>query len=279
MPDKTEIGIRMKENYEQRNQHYLIRRMPVAIRVDMRAGHTFTKGFKRPFDYYFQRAMVGTMEYMLENIQGSKFGFCSSDEITILLTDYDTLETDAWFNYRQDKLCSISASMATLAFNRIFDNLVSAHLDDLDARDMDFGNYECSLMAALKRGAMFDARAFNIPKEEVGNLIVWRWLDAKRNSIQMVGQVFFSQKELDHKNQTEICQMLADNHTPWFSYDDGSRFGMMCFKSVKNEWITRPAYKDLNAMRKLVEECMLIEKNITTSISESEGNKVWPFAD
>lgn len=266
MPINDQLGIRMKENYENRSKTYLIRRMPVAIRVDGRAFHTFTRGFEKPFDDILQKSMIKTMEYLVENIQGAKFGYCQSDEITILLTDYDTLETNAWFDYNVQKLCSITASMATLTFNCIFDNLVSAHCDNLDARDIQFGKYERSLLESLKKGAMFDARAFNIPKEEVGNLIVWRWLDAKRNSIQMVGQAFFSHKELQGKGQADICQMLADIHQPWFQYSDNSRFGTMCFKNNEGEWITRSAYHDAKPMRLLVENCMLI----TTSISESE---------
>lgn len=260
MPVNDNLGMRMKENYENRSKTYLIRRMPVAIRIDGRAFHTFTKGFEKPFDSILQNSMIQTMEYLVENIQGAKFGYCQSDEITILLTDYDTLETAAWFDYSVQKLCSISASMATLAFNRIFRNLVDAHCDRLDALDARFGKYEYSLLEALKQGAMFDARAFNIPKEEAGNLIVWRWMDAKRNSIQMAGQAFFSHKELQGKNQKDICQMLADIHQPWFQYHDECRFGTMCFKNEENEWIIRPAYHVHESIYKLVSMCVGYEE-------------------
>ena len=57
---------------------------------------------------------------------------------------------------------------------------------------------------------MFDARCFNIPKEEVTNLIYWRQLDATRNSIQMVGQANFSHSELQGKNCNEIQDMLHE---------------------------------------------------------------------
>lgn len=117
--DTSDLANRMKE-YEKRNQYYLQKRTPVAIRVDGRSFHTFTKGFQRPFDKILMTAMQETAKYMCENIQGAKFAYIQSDEITIILVDYDTLETDCWFNYRMDKLCSISASMATMAFNKFF---------------------------------------------------------------------------------------------------------------------------------------------------------------
>ena len=212
--DNSNLGTRMKE-YEKRNQYYLQKRTPVAIRVDMRAGHTFTRGFKRPFDDIFMKSMQETAKYMCENMGNAKFAYVQSDEITIILVDYDTLETDCWFNYRTDKLCSISASMATMAFNKYFtknvENFVQDCATDYEKQGLcGEGTVECELcktyQKAIEKGAMFDARCFNIPKEEVTNLIYWRQLDATRNSIQMVGQANFSHKELQNKS----CNMIQD---------------------------------------------------------------------
>ena len=208
-----DLGTRMKE-YEKRNQYYLQKRTPVAIRVDMRAGHTFTRGFKRPFDDIFMKSMQETAKYMCENIGNAKLAYVQSDEITIILTDYDTLETDCWFNYRTDKLCSISASMATMAFNKYFaENVANEILEYKTSMvpqcveiQQEIKEYHDTLRAAVNKGAMFDARCFNIPKEEVTNLIYWRQLDATRNSIQMVGQANFSHKELQNKT----CNMIQD---------------------------------------------------------------------
>ena len=212
--DTSCLANRMKE-YEKRNQYYLQKRTPVAIRVDGRSFHTFTKGFQRPFDKILMTTMQETAKYMCENIQGAKFAYVQSDEITIILVDYDTLETDCWFNYRTDKLCSISASMATMAFNKYFTKNVedfSKSRDVVGYSGQYFGDYEDAIIQleiykkAVKKGAMFDARCFNIPKEEVTNLIYWRQLDATRNSIQMVGQANFSHKELQNKT----CNMIQD---------------------------------------------------------------------
>lgn len=212
-----DLGTRMKE-YEKRNQYYLQKRTPVAIRVDGRSFHTFTKGFKRPFDDILMKSMQETAKYMCENMGNAKLAYIQSDEITIILTDYDTLETDCWFNYRTDKLCSISASMATMAFNKYFAENVANEILEYKTSMMpqcveiqqEIKEYHDTLRAAVNKGAMFDARCFNIPKEEVTNLIYWRQLDATRNSIQMVGQANFSHKELQNKSCNDIQDMLHE---------------------------------------------------------------------
>ena len=117
---KDSLGDRMKENYENRSKTYLTRRTPVIIRLDGKAFHTFTRGMKKPYDEIFHNTMNATMKYLCENIQGCKLGYTQSDEITLLLTDYDTLTTSAWFDYNVQKICSVSASMATMAFNKFF---------------------------------------------------------------------------------------------------------------------------------------------------------------
>ena len=221
--DNSLLGDRMKE-YESRNQYFLKRRTPVIIRVDMRAGHTFTKGFQRPFDEVFGNSMVRTMEYCAANIGNCVFAYCQSDEITFVLSDYRKLNTDAWFGYRTDKLCSIAASMATMAFNKYFESEVLSYILQYDTRITEgypktlalaerydtLSEYEKILVKAIEKGAMFDARCFNIPKEEVCNCIYWRQLDATRNSIQMIGQANFSHAELQGKSCNNIQDMLHE---------------------------------------------------------------------
>ena len=214
--DTSDLAKRMKD-YEMRDRYFLQKRIPVAIRVDMRAGHTFTRGFKRPFDDIFMKSMQETAKYMCENMGNAKLAYVQSDEITIILTDYDTLETDCWFNYRTDKLCSISASMATMAFNKFFEKNAENYIQNCATDYETDGLYGkgtpeyqlCEIYTkAIEKGAMFDARCFNIPKEEVTNLVYWRQLDASRNSIQMVGQACFSHKELQNKSCNDIQDML-----------------------------------------------------------------------
>ena len=199
MPVHDELGTRMKEFYEEIPKTRLMRRTPVAIRIDGKAFHTFTRGFQKPFDGVLVKSMQETMKYLCENIQGCVLGYTQSDEITLILIDYKKLTSSAWFDYEVQKMCSIAASMATMAFNKFF-------YDNIPADTEYTGKY----YTALDKGAMFDARCFNIPKEEVANLIYWRQLDAMRNSIQMVGQANFSHKELQGKSCENIKEMLAE---------------------------------------------------------------------
>ena len=221
--DKTSIGDRMKTNYENISRYYLVRRMPVIIRIDGKAFHTFTRGFKKPFDNILIGAMQKTMKYLCENIQGCVFGYTQSDEISLLLVDYQTLDTCAWFSNNVQKICSVSASMATMAFNKTLAELVTK-------QTFDNVEYQNKLQRKLY-GAMFDSRVFNIPKEEVCNYFVWRQQDATRNSIQSVGQANFSHKELDCKNCGQIQDMLFEKMgINWDDLKINLKRGSCCLK-------------------------------------------------
>lgn len=208
-----DLGCRMKTFYEQIPKTKLMRKCPVAIRIDGRAFHTFTRGFHKPFDEVLIKSMQETMKYLCENIQGCVLGYTQSNEITLILVDYKKLTSSAWFDYEVQKICSIAASMATMAFNNIFSKYVKEFDLELAYNDNGIDTKENRKLweiykKAINKGAMFDARCFNIPKEEVTNLVYWRQLDASRNSIQMVGQANFSHKELQNKSCNDIQNML-----------------------------------------------------------------------
>ena len=235
-----DLGTRMKEFYEQVPKTKLVRRMPVAIRIDGKAFHTFTRGFRKPFDHILIKTMQETTKYLCENIQGCVFGFTQSDEITLILVDYQKLTSSAWFDYEVQKLCSISASMATMAFNKYFEENVTNEVLEYKMVphcveiQQEIKEYHNTLIAALDKGAMFDARCFNIPKEEVTNLIYWRQLDATRNSIQMVGQANFSHKELQNKSCNDIQDMLHEQKgINWNDYPTVCKRGTACIKNRK----------------------------------------------
>ena len=211
MNKKDSLGDRMKEFYENRSKLYLPRRVPVIIRLDGKAFHTFTKGLKKPYDEIFHNTMNATMQYLCENIQGCKLGYTQSDEITLLLTDYDTVTTDAWFGYGMQKVCSVAASMATMAFNKFFSEEYKNYMYNFSFKDRKPTEEEQTYMEALYNKlsiAMFDARCFSIPKEEVVNCFIWRQQDATRNAIQMLGQCHFSHKALHGKSCNDIQDML-----------------------------------------------------------------------
>jgi tRNA(His) 5'-end guanylyltransferase len=182
------LGDRIKNNYENRGRFYLTRRTPVIIRLDGKAFHTFTKGCDKPFDKFLMDCMDNATKRLSENIQGFKFAYVQSDEVSILLTDDDNLETEAWYDYNKSKMESVSASMMTAYFNSYFND------------------------AKL---AFFDARSFNIPKEEVVNYFLWRAQDWNRNSLSMYCSAFYSHSELMNKRKEDKHEMLHKIGKNW----------------------------------------------------------------
>lgn len=220
---RNDLEMRMKK-YENVTKTRLYIRTPVAIRIDGRAFHTFTKGFTKPFDEILIYTMQHTMKYLCENIQNCVLGYTQSDEITLILIDYQTFNTQPWFDNKIQKIASVSASMATFIFNKIFNEKTKSLLDllylmkekeQLSEEDM---QYMEALKRALEKGATFDSRCFNIPKEEVANLLYWRQLDAIRNSIESCGQYYYSPKELLGVTCLEIKEKLKKDFA--ISWDD-----------------------------------------------------------
>ena len=170
---KDNLGDRMKDYYESRTKSLLPRRTYTIIRIDGKAFHTYTRGLERPFDDKLINDMDETAKYLCKNIQGAKFAFVQSDEISVLLTDFDKLQTSAWFDGSIQKITSISASLATAKFNELRPNKI----------------------------ALFDSRTFTIPSNvEVENYFIWRQQDTVRNSISSVAQSLYSSKELHKVN-------------------------------------------------------------------------------
>ena len=237
MPVHDDLGNRMKEFYESVPKTKLVRRMPVAVRIDGKSFHTFTRGFNKPFDDILIKSMQETAKYLCENIQGCVLGYTQSDEITLILIDYQRLTSSAWFDYEVQKMCSIAASMATMAFNKFFYENVFQYngMASVDTSNKEYP-YKEVYAKAIKKGAMFDARCFNIPKEEVANLIYWRQLDATRNSIQMVGQANFSHKELQNKSCNDIQDMLmTQKGINWNDFPVHKKRGTCIIKTDKKE--------------------------------------------
>jgi tRNA(His) guanylyltransferase len=194
--EKDSLGDRMK-SFEDTTRFHVQRRTPVIIRLDGRAFHTFTKCLKHyddsmkttPFSIKMHEVMTMTMLGCMALTQNAVFGYTQSDEISILLRDWDKHETEQWFKGALQKIVSVSASQASVIFNHFFDEEVrkAQTFNDL---------------------AHFDARVFNIPKEEVANYFIWRQQDASRNSVQMLGHFHFSQKEMHGKNNSQVQDML-----------------------------------------------------------------------
>ena len=228
------LGDRMK-GYENISRVYLPRRLPVIIRIDGRAFHTFTSGFGRPFDLILGRSMWGTAETLCKEISGAKLAYVQSDEISLLLTNDDTIETQPWFDNNIQKLVSISASIATLAFNTCFSN-------EIEALSSVWEEFKCEDKVGLSQletyrkavwKAQFDSRAFILPPEEVCNYFIWRQQDASRNSVQMVARIMYSHKELMNKNTDELKEMIHKKGINWNDYGTPYKRGICWIKKPK----------------------------------------------
>lgn len=255
--NKDSLGDRMK-GYEYVTRNYLTRKLPVIIRIDGKAFHSFTRGLKKPFDEIFVKSMQETMKYLCENIQGCVLGYTQSDEITLVIIDYQDRDSCAWFDNNIQKMVSVSASMATLAFNRAFQSEINEYEWDwrmsLTPQSVSIQEahtkYVNTLKQAARKGAMFDSRVFTLPKEEVVNCLIWRQQDATRNSIQSVGQANFSHKELHGKNCSDIQDMLMiEKGINWNDYPVHLKRGSCCIKqpfvinegteqeAIRNKWV------------------------------------------
>ena len=215
---KDSLGDRMKEFYENRTRNFLPRRTYTIIRVDGKSFHSYTRGLVRPFDEKLVNDMDETACYMCKNIQGAKFAFVQSDEISILLTDFEGLTTDAWFDGNIQKMASISASLATAKFNELRPNKI----------------------------ALFDSRVFIIPSDiEVENYFIWRQQDTTRNSISSVAQSMFSHRELENKNTGQMQEMCFQKGVNWNDFSAKLKRGRLIVKqnyekdgATRSKWVS-----------------------------------------
>lgn len=280
---KDKLGDRMK-GYENETRYYLDTKKPVIIRLDGKAFHTFTRGFKKPFDNILVKAMQDTMLYLCENIQNCVFGYTQSDEITLVLLADRNENTSQWFDGNIQKMTSVSASMATMIFNRVFAELTVEEIDKngsiWDMNEITAGYIE-TIIKSVNSGAFFDSRAFNVPKEDIVNCIIWRQLDAIRNSKQMVGQHYYSAKQLHGKNVDEIVEMLKNDHeVNWEDYATYLRHGSSCVKkkvkinvglpteAIRSKWVV-----DTN-MPFIISDREYVERNLRYDFEVIEGENI-----
>lgn len=220
--EKDSLGCRMKE-YENKYKNYVESGVPKIIRLDMRAGHSFCKKFERPFDKIFALSMQGAAEKLVDEIPGCRLAYFQSDEISLVINDVnDYGESAMMFDGGVEKLVSVTASIATLGFNKTFAALVEAYKN----KGVDISVYESKLW-----NAQFDSRIFTLPDTiEVRNYLMWRIMDARRNSVSMIGRSVFSQKQLNGKRVDEVIDMLDTAGNPIEDYPKRYRNGMFVLR-------------------------------------------------
>lgn len=256
------LGDRMKEYYENRSKSYLTRRVPVILRLDGAHFHSFCRGLRKPYDPTFIKAMQLTTKDLCESIQGCKIGYVESDEISLLLTDYDTLQTDAWFDYSVQKICSVAASMTAMYFNRNWSKLVEEFYEKNveDNWHEDERYYNDVLKKKVELGGYFDARAFNLPESEIVNYFIWRQNDATRNSIQGLAQANFSQKQLQGLNNSQLQDKLhEEKNINWNDCSVVEKRGTCVKRNViegKSNWIIDTNIPIFTQNRNYIEEVL-----------------------
>jgi tRNA(His) 5'-end guanylyltransferase len=200
-----DLSTRMKGYEAHETLRRSMRRLPICVRVDGRAFHSFTRGLDRPFDEGFAQAMIQTTRYLVEETQ-AKIGYTQSDEITLIFWD-GSFTGEPIFGGKLFKLTSVLASMTTSKFMSLIPELIPSKVGKLPN---------------------FDARIFQVPNlDEAANLVLWRWLDARKNSISMAAQAHYSPKQLDGKSQADRLRLLErvgfdwhilPNHLKWGTF-------------------------------------------------------------
>lgn len=240
------LGDRMKGAYENKYRLYLPERIPVIIRLDGKAFHTFCRGLKKPFDDLFISVIQDTMLDLCKNISGCKLGYVQSDEISLLLVQTKE-ESQPWFDNNIQKIVSVSASMATLYFNKNFEKRVFELMENYAKDKSDYTEEELKYVDKLNSKiytAMFDSRVFVLPKEEVNNYFIWRQIDCTRNSILSLAQSLYSDREI-HGIKCDALQdkMFTEKNVNWNDFSTVKKRGTCAIRKevevngvVRNKW-------------------------------------------
>lgn len=220
--DRTALGDRMK-GYESATRLTLPRRTYTIVRADGRAFHGYLRHAQKPFDAAFMAAMDATAAALCAEMSGSVFAYVQSDEISVLLADFGSVHSEAWFGGVVQKMTSVAASAATAEFGY---RVMCAEIGG-------------TLSVPVSR-PQFDARVFTIPDPvEVANYFVWRQRDCTRNSVSMAAQAHFSHKRLHGLNGNQMQELLwQEKQVNWNDYPDGARRGRVIVRVTGEQTVT-----------------------------------------
>lgn len=189
-----DLGDRMKA-YEEAFKQTLTPRMPAVIRLDGKAFHTLTRGCERPFDAKLRDALVEATKALMDEVPG-RMAYHQSDEVSILLVDYNRFESQQWFVGQVQKMVSVAASIMGVEFS-----------------------------SRWTKPGYFDARVCTIPERDIENYFVWRQKDAMRNAVSMAAQAHFSANELHEKSTIMKLEMLTSRGIAFSDYPGWFRLG------------------------------------------------------
>lgn len=205
--------------------------------IVMLDGRSFSKKvknkFEKPFDENFIIVMNETMKYLCEKVPGTVFGYCQSDEISIIIdnTPKDVMVSAPFFDFRLCKLQSIIASMATGIFNKMMmkDFIFKRLPQEANSEDVIDSVFNLIDTAPLYE---FDCKAWNVPDLDTAKeWVIWRQRDCVRNSKQQFAQTYASHRELLSLNVDEqIKKVQEKTGLDWYDLDAGKRQGRYCNK-------------------------------------------------
>lgn len=176
---------------------------PIAVRIDGKSFHTYTKGLARPYDERLSNVMISTMNYLVEKTN-ARLGYTQSDEISLVFFKVEDKQ-QSFFGGRIQKLTSVLASMATAKFNQEI-------MNNIPEKAKDF--------------AFFDCRVWNVPSlKDASEVFVWRQEDAIKNAVSMAAHAHFPHKILQGKNSREKIEMLAEKGIVWNEYPEFFKSG------------------------------------------------------
>lgn len=213
---------------------------PNSYVIAMLDGRTFSKliknKYEKPFDMTFMQMMDETAAYILKNVQGAKFAYVQSDEISILITDFDTPETDSPFSYRICKLQSILAGMASGMFNKLtllneFRKYNLKH-GTLSIEQDKFPYGDMYSIVEKQKLVEFDCKVWNVPGyNEAYCHFLWRQNDCTRNSKQQAAQTYLPHKELNGLNaDAQIAKLLEEKGIDWNDYSNAEKYGRIIYQ-------------------------------------------------
>lgn len=205
------LSLRDKTNIKLSKDKYIM------IMLDGRSFSTLIKKrFKRPFDDDFIFMMNETAKYLCENISGCKFAYVQSDEISLIVSCFENEKSEPFFDYRINKILSLTAAMATAKFNRLW---LSFQEDiNLAINELPLATFDCKVWEIDN---YYDAIAW----------FIFRQNDCIKNSVSQTAQSLFTHKELEGVNtQGRIDKMLCEKGINWEDFDNGVKYGRFIYK-------------------------------------------------
>ena len=202
---EDDFGDRMKELEQAEAGRRFLPLLPILARIDGKCFHSYTQRLNRPYDDNFCMLMVETTKFLVSKTQ-AKIGYTQSDEISLVYYS-DSYDSQVFFDRKIQKMTSVLASMATAYFNMRALHCLPSFSDDGLPVEWD---ENCG---ASRPPAFFDCRVWVVPtKTEAANAILWRELDASKNSMSMAARSKFSHAELANKTGPQMQEMLFSKH-------------------------------------------------------------------